>query len=223
MLKIQCNQCGSILKGKEVNITTFDNYVNGVKYKDYAVTCSKCGSAVRHERIAKQAEKNKAKAMAKVARKTGQSVKQLTEEEEYNAAMYKALEIAKNEAKKKKKPVVKIKHLNRAIDKLPKKDRDIVLAHEDKMNMEMLKSNGKKDTDHIKSNSILLLTQAIIEQAIADNDEDFFMSEYGSQIVDTYNTMLTEHKKCDYNITADLLLEKMRKKTIHIKGEREDD
>lgn len=222
MLHIQCAQCGAMLKGKEVIITPFSNYINGAKYADYAVTCSKCGGAVVHERYAQMAAKNKAKAMAKIARKTGKTIKKINEEQQYNAIMRKAGKRAKEIAKAHSNPT-KLKHLNQAIEELPQEEKGLVLAYEDKLNMELLDAGTNKPTKHIKSNAILLLTQSVIECAIADKDEDFFKSEYGAYIVDTYNTVLSMHKHHDYGITAELLLEKMRKGAIRVKGDDNDE
>ena len=85
--------------------------------------------------------------------------------------------------------------------------------------MAMLKAGTKKSTKHIKHNAMLLLTQAIIESAIEEKDEEFFQSEYGVFVVDTYNTALTIQKCHDYGITADFLLEKMRKNAIKVNEE----
>lgn len=65
MLKIKCTQCGATLKGQDVQVLSFLNEENGVKYRDYTCTCSKCGGVVIHERIVKKALENKAKAIAK--------------------------------------------------------------------------------------------------------------------------------------------------------------
>lgn len=221
MLQIKCDHCGQTLKGKEVKVTTFDAYVENVKYKDYAVTCSKCGGSVVYEYYAKKAAENKAKAVSKAACKTGKSIKQITKEEKYSLIMRKASKRAKEIAKSNDRPL-RVQHLSKAIDELPKDEKDIVLAQEDKQDMALLKAGTKKPTKHVKPNSILLLTQAIIELAIAEKDEDFFQSEYGNYIVDAYNTALTNHKCHDYGITAALLLEKMHKGEL-IKGEDDDD
>lgn len=221
MLKIQCAQCGQTLKAKEINVSTFDAYVGNVKYKDYATTCMKCGGFVIYERIQKLAEKNKAKAMGKAVRATGKSSKQLTEEQQYNTIMRKVSRRAREIASTYKENVtVHSRDLYKAIDELPKDEKAIMLAYEDKMDMRLLKAGTHKPTKHITPNAILLLTQAIIEDAIINKDEDFFQFEYGAQVVDTYNTALTIHTHTDYEVTAELLLEKMRKGKIRISYER---
>jgi hypothetical protein len=223
MLKIQCTKCNQTLKGKEITITPFHAYINGVKYQDYACTCSKCGGSVVHDRMVRTAEANKAKAMAKLARKAGKSVQKFTEEQQYDAIMRKvgkrAREIA---ASYKENPITTLQDLSKAIDELPQEERDIVLAHEDKENMELLRVGTKKPTKHIKPASIVLLTQAIIESARDDKDEDFLKYGYGEYVVDAYNTALTNHKHHDYGITAALLLEKMQNGELAPKGEDED-
>ena len=224
MLQIKCDQCGQTLKGKDVKVTTVYAYVRGVKYQDYDVTCPKCGGVVVHDRYAKKAAENMMKALAKVARKTNKSVKQITEAEKYDVIMLKVRKRAKELALcHKSNTAVTLLDLNKAIDELPQEEKNIVLAYEDKQDVALLQALTHKPIKHIKHNAILLLTQGIIESAIAENDEDFFKSEYGVQIVDTYNTTLTIHASHDYGITADLLLEKMRKNAIEIKGENEDE
>lgn len=224
MLKIQCAKCGATLKGLDVIITPIKTYIDNVKYQDFNVVCSKCGGVVVHERYAKMAAENKAKAIAKLACKKGKTIKQITEEEKYNIIMRKASKHAKKiAASYKENPVVTRKDLRKAITELPQDEMDIVLAYEDKLDLEMLKKGTDKPTAHIKPNSILLLTQAIIESAIAEKDEEFFQSKYGEQVVDTYNTALTIHTNNDYGITADFLLEKMRKNAIRVKGEHDND
>ena len=222
MLHIQCDHCGQMLKGKDVKVTTFDAYVGKAKYKDYAVVCTKCDGIIVWDRYVQKAAENKAKAMGKLSKKTGKPVKQITEEDKYNAIMRKVGKRAKEVAVLYKgNPVVKHKDLCQAIDELSPKEKAIVLAYEDKLDMALFKIATKKPTKHIRANSILLLTQAIIECAIADNDEEFFKSEYGATMCETYNLALTIHTSHDYGITADLLLEKMRKNAIRIKGEQE--
>ena len=224
MLNIQCAQCGETLKGKEVKVTPFNNYIEGVKYKDYAVTCPKCGGLVTHERYAKMSAEGKAKAMIRLAKKKKKTVKEISEEERYCTIMRKVGKFAKaNALTHKDNPVVKQKDLNKAIEELPKDEKKAMLAYEDKMDMELLKNGVDKPQKNMSPNSMLLLSQAIIESAIKENDEDFFEFEYGAQIVEIYNTMLTARKCHDYGITADLLLEKMRKNAIKVKGEQEDD
>lgn len=224
MLHIQCTKCGAILKGKEVNITIQDAYINGIKYKSYVASCNKCGGVVMHERIAKMTAKSKAKAMVKLARKKQPIVKQVTEEEEYAKIMQRVGKRAKELAlSHPSNTAVRVEDLYAAVDELPAAEKGFVLAYEDKQDIALLKAKTKKDVSHIANNSILLLTQGIIESAIAENDEDFFKSEYGEQIVDTYNTTLTIYKGTDYEITAALLLEKMRKKSIATKGEEDND
>ena len=223
MLHIQCDHCGQTLMGKDIKVVPFHEYLDGAKYQDYAVNCTKCGGSIVWDRYVQKAKENKAKAMAKLARKTKKTVKQITEEEKYNIIMRKAGKRAKEiAAQHKSNPVVTIVDLNKAIDELPQGDKDIMLAYEDKIDMGLLKSGTHKPIKHIKSNAVLLLTQGIIESAIAEKDEDFFKSEYGAQVIETYNTVLTIHTSHDYGITADLLLEKMRKGEL-VKGENDDD
>lgn len=209
MLHIKCEKCGKTLKGKEVTATPFYAYINGVKYQDYAVACIHCGGLVAHERFIAKAAENKKKAMAKLQRKTGKSIKQITEAQQYSTIMRKVYNRAKEIAASN--PFVRLKDIDEAVNELPQDERNIVLAYEDKQDMALLKSGYSKPTKHIDQKSILLLTQAIIESAIVDKDEDFFKTEYGEQIVDTYNTTLSMHTHHDYEITAALLLEKMRK------------
>lgn len=223
MLKIQCAQCGAILKAKDTTTTPFHNFADGVKYQDYAVTCNKCGGIVVYDRMVKKAQANKENALAKLAQKTGKSIAQVKAEGGYNDIMKKVGKRAKEiAASYKENPKVKYKDLNQAINELPPNEKCIVLAHEDKENMAILTAKTPKQVDHISPQSILLLTQSWIECAIADNDEEFFQSEFGKQIADTYNTALTIHTHTDYEVTAELLLEKMRKNAIKIKGEKED-
>ena len=219
MLHIQCNHCGQTLKGKEVAVTPFYEYFNGIKYQNYAVVCSKCDGVIVWDRYAEKAAANKAKAMAKAVKKTQKSVKQITEEEQYAIIMRKVGKRAKDIATARNVSPPKVEDFYKAVDELPKNEKAFVLAYEEKQDMELLKVVNNKPTKHIAPNSILLLTQAIIESAIADKDEDFFQSKYGEQVVDTYNTMLTVRKGHDYGITADLLLEKMLKKSIQVQGE----
>jgi hypothetical protein len=219
MLQIKCDHCGQTLKGKDVEVTTFDAYVGKAKYKDYDVTCTKCGGSIMWDRYTQKAAENKAKALAKLARKKKTTVKQITEAEKYSIIMSKAGKRAQDFVLV---GPVKLQHLNRAIEELPQDERNFVLSYEDKHDMTMLKAGTKKSTKHIRSNAILLLTQAIIESGIEENDVDFFKSEYGAFVVDTYNAALTNHKHHDYGITAALLLEKMRKGKIHVKGEDDD-
>lgn len=222
MLQIKCQHCGAILKAKEIIINQFIVKEDAVAYKEYICICSKCNQSVEWDRYAQKAAENKAKAMAKLARKTKKTVKQITEAEKYNAIMKKAGKRAREFAKYHTSNVaVTVLDLNMAIDELPQDEKQIVLAYEDKQDMGLLKAGTHKPTKHIKSNSILLMTQAIIESAIEENDEDFFKSEYGAQVVDTYNLALTDHKHHDYGITAALLLEKMRKGEL-VKGEDDD-
>jgi hypothetical protein len=223
MLNIQCAKCGAKLKGQETIVTPFFVYLDGIKYQDFKVACNKCGGLVNYERFAKKAAENKAKAMAKLARKQKKTIKQISEEEQYNIIMRKAGKRAKEIATARGVSPVRLQDFNAAIDELPQEEKDMVLAYEDKVNMALFKSGTNKPTKHIKPNSILLLTQGIIEHAIAEKDEDFFKSEYGAQIVDTYNTTLTMHTSYDYGITADLLLDKMRKDAIKVKGEDDDE
>ena len=106
-----------------------------------------------------------------------------------------------------------------AIKQMPDDAKKAMLKHEDKLDMALLKTPSKRQTDHIQPNAILLWTQAWIERAIAEKDEDFFMSEFGAQVCDTYNLALKAHTKQDHHITAALLLEKMRKNEIKVKGD----
>lgn len=210
MLQIKCDHCNAILKGKDIIITPFNNYIADIKYKDYATTCPKCGGAVVLDRCVKMGEKNKEKAMIKLARKKGQSVAQINEAKQYNTIMHK---LGKQIPQYPEGRFAQFMHLNRLVDELPADQKRIVLEYEDKQDIALLHKENHKSTD-IDSNSILLLTQGIIEFAIADNDEDFFRSKYGQHIVDVYNTALTLHTRHDYKITAELLLEKMRKGEI---------
>lgn len=223
MLKIKCIQCGAILAAKDTTVTPFHNYVEGVKYQDYAVTCNKCGGLVVYERFAKKAQANKEKALAKLARKQNKSVAQVKAESGYKTIMRKVGKRAKEiAATYKENPKVKWRDINKAINELPQDEKRVVLAHEDEQNVAILNSGIPKQADNMTAQSMLLLTQSIIECAIADHDEDFFQSEYGKQIVEMYNTALTIHKNHEYGITAEFLLEKMRKNAIKIKGEKED-
>lgn len=224
MLQIKCDHCGQLLKGKDVKIDAFYDYLNGVKYKKYTTACKKCGGFVYWERYAQKNEENAATALEKFADKKGETIKQIAQSKQYNEIMKKVGERAREIAATcPSNPAVKVQDIYAAVDELPQSEKDIILAHEDKQDMALLHDGNKRSADHIKPNSILLLTQAIIELAIAENDEDFFKSEYGEQIVDTYNTALTIHKSHDYGITAELLLEKMRKNAIKVKGENDDD
>lgn len=212
MLKIKCDHCGATLKGQDVYVIPFNAYIDGVKYKDYTAHCIKCDGVVIYDRYVQKAEENKAKAIEKVARKKGKTVSQVSEEEQYLSVMRKvgkrAREIA---AARTTSPAVRITDVSKAVHELPQDEKDFMLAYEEKQDMALLDQKYDKPTDHIKVNSILLWTQAIIESAIADNDEDFFKSKYGAHIVETYNAALAVHKCHDYGITAALLLDKMRK------------
>ena len=140
---------------------------------------------------------------------------------QYAAIMHNAGKHAKILAKRHKSmPAVQIIDWYDAINALPLDSREILLAYEDKQDMKLLQLGTNKPTKHISSNSILLLTQAIIESAISENDEDFFKTEYGAFVVDGYDLALTDRKHYDYNITAELLLEKMRKGKIRVSYER---
>ena len=79
--------------------------------------------------------------------------------------------------------------------------------------MALLHGKNNKHID-IDANSILLLTQGIIEVAVLDKDESFFATDYGKSIIDAYNTALTIHTRHDYEITAEFILDKMRKGEI---------
>lgn len=223
MLKIQCNQCGKTLMGKDTIATSIDAYIGGVKYQDYAVTCVHCGAAVRHERFAKKAAENKAKAMAKAMRKTGKSANQITEEQQYKTIMLKAYKRAQKMAKQRlSNKHVKWEDIDAAVNELPADEKRIVLAYEDKQNMLILKNGTNKPTAHIGQNAILLLTQALIQSARDDEDEDFLQSEYGAYVADVYNLALTHHTKCDYGITAEVFMEQWRKGEWQKRGEDED-
>lgn len=221
MLQIKCDHCGQTLKGKEVKVEPFYDYIEGIKYQDYAVTCTKCGRVIVWDRYTQKATENKEKAIAKLARKTKKTVNQITEAEKYNAIMRKVGKRAKEMASCRVDTRPLQIDINAAVNELPQDERIIVFAYEEKQDMALLQAPNHKN-EKAKSNSILLLTQAVIESAIAENDEDFFKSEYGVQIVDTYNTVLTMHKHHDYGITAALLLEKMRKNEL-VKGECDDE
>lgn len=220
MLQIKCDHCGQILKGKDVVVTKFMAQSGGVEYKDYACSCPKCGGSIEWDRYTQKGEENKAKALVKLSLKTGKSVKRLTEEEKYNVFMRQAYAIAKqNAAKDKEIPIVKARDMLRAIKQMPDDTKQSMLEYEDKLDMALLKSGSKKPTEHVKPNAILLLTQAIIARAIVDKDEDFFRSEYGAQVCDTYNLALTAHTGHDNGITAAILLKKMQQGEIKVRGE----
>ena len=147
--------------------------------------------------------------MPKIKYKT---VSQVSEEEQYLAIMLKVGKRARKIAKSRiTSPAVQVQDFDRAVAALSQEEKDFMLAYEEKQDMALLAQKYEKPTDHIKVHSILLWTQAIIESAIADNDEDFFKSKYGEQVVETYNTALAVHKCHDYGITAAMLLDKMRK------------
>lgn len=65
MLHIHCAHCGTTLKGKDVEVRPFSVQKDGVKYKDYAVICKKCGGTVDWDRYAEKARENREKALAK--------------------------------------------------------------------------------------------------------------------------------------------------------------
>lgn len=215
MLHIKCDHCGADLKGSEVIITSFDAYFENIKYKDYTATCSKCGGIVVYDKCTQMRDKNKAKAMAKLSKKTGRSVAQISEAEQYNTIMHK---VGKKVPKHLETPTAKMMCFNKLVADLPPDEKKIVLEYEDKQDVALLHKKNNKPTN-IEPKSILLLTQSIIELAIADKDEDFFQSKYGEHIVDAYNTALTLYTKHDYEITAELLLEKMRKGVIVLNAE----
>ena len=221
MFKSPCAHCSSMLKGKEINVTTFDAYISGVKYKDYAVTCSKCGGTIVWDRYAQKSAENKAKAAKKAATKKGKSVKQITEEERYMIIMRKVGKRAKEIADARNVSPAKVQDLNAAVNELPDNEKSFVLAYEEKQDMAILKNGHYKTHDKATPQCILLMTQAIIASAIEEKDEDFFEHEYGKHVVDTYNAALTVHKGTDYGITAELLLEKMRKGKLAVNQEEE--
>ncbi len=224
MLHIKCAHCGATLKGKDVIVATIPNFDGGVTYKDYAVTCPKCCGAIVWDRYVQKAAENKAKAVARLLKKLKKNMRQVSDEERYDEIMLRVAATAKKKAEENKEnPKVRLKDLEAAVDDLPQETKDIMLAYEDKMDMAMLKIESGKHDEYVENSSILLLTQAIITLAIEDKDEDFFKSQYGEYIVDTYNNALTLHKHHDYNITACLLLEKMRQGKIKVRGESNDE
>jgi transcriptional regulator with GAF, ATPase, and Fis domain len=211
MAKIKCDHCGTELKYKDIVVVSFYKHEDDIKYKDYTATCSKCGGVISWDRYVQKAAENKAKALEKFARKKGKSAAQITEAKQYDAIMQR---ISSNIVHNPDNFTATIKQFNKAINELPDEEKRIVLAYEDKKDMEIIKGTYYKSTKNVTSNSVLLLTQAIIESAIIDKDECFFASNYGKNIVDMYNAALTLHIGHDYEITADLLLEKMQKGTI---------
>ena len=217
MLHIKCNNCGATLKGGEITITTSNAYFEKIKYKHYATTCSKCGGVVLWDKYAKKNAENKAKAINKFARKKGLGAAQISDTEQYTTIMRKiGRRVSMIDTEN---TLIKLKEFNKLVDQLPPDKKSLVLEYEDKQDMALLQKEYSKPTKHIDTNSVLLLTQGIIELAIADNDEDFFKSQYGKHIVDMYNTALTLYKGHDFEITAELLLEKMRKGTIQFDTE----
>ena len=223
MLKIQCTHCNQMLMGKEIKVEPFHAYIGAAKYQDYAVTCTKCGGAIVWDRYTEKAAENKAKAIRKAANKKVKPVKKVKKIEPYEVIMRKVGKRAKELAKLHPgAPAVQWGDFYDSINELPPDEKSIVLDYEDKQNMELLKKPNHKTNNKVTPQCMLLLTQAIIERAIADYDEGFFESEYGAYVVDTYNTMLSIHKHHNYGITAELLLEKMRKNAIKMKGEEDD-
>lgn len=222
MLKIKCHDCGAKLKGIDIIVKPFFNYVQNVKYKDYTTTCSKCGGVIVWDRYAKKAEENKAKAL----RKKGIS---MSSPSQYDTIMVKVKKRAKEITQDNGLDKVRLVDLNQAINELPPQEREIVLAYEDKGNVEILNSKCYKSTEQIDISAVLLLNQAIIVDALIDKDIDFFKSNYGGAIVSAYDSALTLYKGCDYNITSELLLEKIENgqvdnilellKSIHMQSE----
>lgn len=222
MLKIKCNDCGAELKGIEIIVKPFYNYEKNVKYKDYATTCSKCGGVIVWDKCVKKAEENKAKAF----RKKGISMDSPTQ---YDDIMVKVKKRAKQITQDNGLDKVRLVDLNQAINELPPQEREIVLAYEDKCDIEMLNSKCYKPTEEIDINGVLLLNQAIIIDALADKDIDFFKSNYGGAIVAAYDSALTLYKGYDYNITSELFVEKIENgqvdnilellKSIHMQSE----
>lgn len=209
MLHIKCEKCGITLKGQEVKVEPFNNFIDGVKYKDYAVTCPKCGSAVLHERYAKKAHENKMEAISKTARKKGKTLTQITDEMKYNTIMREVGKRAREISISHNDSEVKYKYFDQAIKELPQDKKQFILAYEDEQDMALLNKKCTKSTDRMTVNSILLINQGIIIRALKENDKDFLSSKYGKTIVDSYNAALTLYKGCDYNITSSLLLEKI--------------
>lgn len=70
MLNLHCTHCGATLKVTEVKVTSFYTIKDTLKYKDYAVECSKCGGSVVWNKYAEKAEENKQKALARRIKKT---------------------------------------------------------------------------------------------------------------------------------------------------------
>lgn len=217
MLKIKCSQCNAILKGVDIVVTTFDHYEHNIKYKDYAVTCPHCGGSIVWDRYVQKAEENKAKAVAKMAKKKGKSVEQIASPNQYEVIMRGVFNRAKELGTSyKKNNIVGKRDFYKAFNELPQDQRDVVLEYEDQEHMKLLNKKPDKPSEQISEHSMLLLTQSIINLAILDKDEEFFKSNYGKQIVAMYNAALTIYKKHDFNITAELLLEKMQKGKIKL-------
>ena len=207
MLKIQCHDCGCELKGGEIVITPFYNYINEVKYKDYATTCSKCGGIVIYDRLVKKAEENKQKALEKMVRKKGKSIEQLTEQNSYKAIMREVYgEAQKIGQTYKANNIVSRRDFFKVFKTLPQDKKSVVVEYEDKENMKVFQKKCNKPIDHIPDTSVLLLTQEIVTLALIDKDEDFFKSQYGHAIVNMYNTALSIYEDMDYNITAEFCL-----------------
>ena len=118
---------------------------------------------------------------------------------------------------------VNIADINKAVEELPPEEKSFVLAYEDKQDMALLKRPVHQTHPKATPQCMILLTQAIIESARDEEDEDFFKAGFGAFVVDTYNSALTVHKGHDYEITAGLLLEKMQKGLFQPKGEKYDD
>lgn len=66
MLHIKCSHCGETLKGIDVKVSTFLAHADGVQYRDYAVTCAKCGGSIEWDRYTQKAQENKLKALSKI-------------------------------------------------------------------------------------------------------------------------------------------------------------
>lgn len=209
MLKIKCHNCGVDLKAGEVIIEPFYNYINDVKYKDFNTTCSKCGGEIFWERFINKAEENKKKALEKMVCKTGKSIDEIISQNPYDVIMTKVKKRAKELTKARGIEQIGLDEIDDAINELPSKEKNIVLAYEDAQNMAILNAKYYKPIEQVSMNAVLLANQAIIISALEDKDKDFFKGKYGGSIVDAYNSALTLHKNHDFNITAKLLLEKI--------------
>lgn len=222
MLKIQCAHCNQILMGKEIKVKPFYVHINEITYQDYAVTCTKCGGAIVWDRYTEKAAENKAKAIRNAANKQVKPVKKVKKIESYEVIMHKVGKRAKELSLRHPWICgVQLGDFYDAINELPPDEKRMVLKYEDKQDIELLKRPIYKTHAKATPQCILLLTQAIFESARDEFDEDFFKSKFGEFVVDVYNAALIAYKNHDYDITAGLLLDKMRKGEWK-KGEEED-